>query len=170
MNNEWIEIKEENNWRILLKSGKVKQFQEKLLQLVEDRRIEIKYNSELLDVNKVENWIFDVKTSNWSYYAKNFIVATWWPSFPNLWSTGIATDSAKKFNLKTTKFYAALAGFETEQNFSSLSWSSVIGDFKLLKNDKIIYEESWPILFTHRWISGPVVFNSSLFIREILSI
>jgi len=168
LDKEWIEIKEENNGRILLKSGKVKQFHERLLQLVENKWVEIKYNSEFLDVNKMGDWTFEIKTSDWIYYTKNFIVATWWPSFPKLWATAIALDIAKKFNLSITEFYPALVGFETNQDFSSLSGSSVIWKLNLIKWDKIIYEESWPILFTHWWISGPAVFNASLFIREIL--
>ena len=158
----------ENNERILLKSGKVKQFHEKLLQLIENKWVKIKYNTEFLNVNKMEDWDFEIKTSNWNYHAKNFIVATWWPSFPKLWATAIASNIASKFGLTAMPFYPALAGFETSQDFSSLSGSSVIWNFNLLKWDKIIYEESWPILFTHRWISGPAVFNSSLFIRENL--
>ena len=168
LNNEWIEVKEENNGRILLKSGKVKEFHEKLLQLIKNKWIETKYNSEFLDINKIKNWNFEIETSNWYYYTKNFIVATWWPSFHKLWATAIALDIANKFELKTMPFYPALVWFETNQDFSSLSWSSVIWKLNLIKWDKIIYEESWPILFTHRWISGPAVFNSSLFIRENL--
>ena len=168
LNEEWIDVKEENNGRILLKSGKVKEFHEKLLQLAENKWIEIKYNSDFLDMDKLENWVFEIKTSNWNYFTKNFIVATWWPSFPKLWATAIAEDIAKKFNLSIIKFYPALVGFETSQDFSSLSWSSVIWKIDLIKWDKVIYQESWPILFTHRWISGPAVFNASLFIREIL--
>ena len=168
LDNEWIEIKEENNGRILLKSGKVKEFHEKLLQIVENKWIEIKYNTEFLDVCKLKGWDFEIKTSNWNYYTKNFIVATWWPSFPMLWASWIAIDIAEKFNLKTTEFYPALVWFETKQKFSSLSGSSVVGKLKILKNDKLIYEESWPILFTHRWVSGPTAFNASLFIREDL--
>ena len=168
LDKEWIEVKEENNWRILLKSGKVKLFHEQLLKLVKNKWIEIKYNSDFLDVNKMEDWIFEIKTSNGVYYTKNFIIATWWPSFPKLWASNIAIGIAKKFNLETTEFYPALVGFETKQDFSSLSGSSVNWKLNLIKWDKIIYEESWPILFTHRWISGPTVFNSSLFIRENL--
>ncbi len=168
LNKERIEVKEENNGRILLKSGKVKEFHEKLLELVENKWTEIKYNSEFLNISKLENWNFEIKTSNWNYYTKNFIVATWWPSFPKLWATAIASDIANKFGLKTTSFYPALVGFQTSQNFSSLSWSSVIWKLDLIKWDKVIYQESWPILFTHRWISGPAVFNASLFIRENL--
>ena len=165
---EWIEVKEENNGRILLKSGKVKGFHEKLLQLVENKWVEIKYNTEFLYVKKMDDLNFEIKTSNWNYYTKNFIVATWWASFPKLWATAIASDIANKFGLKIMPFYPALVGFETSQDFSSLSGSSVIWKLNLMKWDKVVYEESWPILFTHRWISGPAVFNSSLFIRERL--
>jgi hypothetical protein len=169
LNNEWIETKEEDNGRILLKSGKVKELHEKLLQLIGDKWIEIKYNSEFLDINKIKDWIFKIKTSEWIYYTKNFIVATWWPSFPKLWASGIATDIAQKFKLEVTEFYPALVWFETKQNFSLLSWSSVIWRLNLIKWNSTIYEESWPILFTHRWISGPAVFNASLFLRENLN-
>lgn len=168
LNDEWIEVKEENSGRILLKSGKVKIFYEKLLQLVKIKWAEIKYNSEFLDIDKLQNWEFKIKTSNWVYYTKNFIVATWWPSFPKLWASGVAVDIAKKFNLETTEFYPALVGFETDQDFSSLSGSSVVWYLSLMKWDEIIYEEFWPILFTHRWISGPAVFNASVFIGENL--
>ena len=164
--NEWIEVKEEMGGRILLKSGKVKEFHEKLLQIVENKWVEIKYNSEFLDVNKMEDWNFEIKTLNWIYYTKKFIVATWWPSFPKLGASGIANDIARKFNLEKTEFYPALVGFETSKNFSSLSWSSVIWKLNLLEWNKIIYEELWAILFTHWWISGPAVFNASLFMRN----
>ena len=165
LSNEWIEVNEENAGRILLKSGKVKEFHEKLLQLVENKWIEIKYNSEFLSLKKVNN-VFEVNTSKWNYQARNFIVATWWPSFPSLWATWIAIDIAQSFWLETIPYYPALTGFETNKDFSSLSWSSVLWNLNLIKWDKIIYEEFGPILFTHRWISGPAVFNASLFMRE----
>ena len=166
LSNEWIEVNEENSGRILLKSGKVKEFYEKLLQLVENKWIEIKYNSELLSIKKVDD-MFEVNTSNWNYQSKNFIVATWWPSFPKLWATWIAIDIAKNFWLEAILYYPALTGFETKQDFSPLSWSSVIWNLSLINGDKVIYQELWPILFTHRWISGPAVFNASLFMREL---
>ena len=169
LDDEWIKVKEENNGRILLGSGKVKEFHEKLLQLVENKWVEIKYNSEFLNINKMENWAFKVMTSIENYYTRNFIVATWWPSFPKLWATAIAIDIANKFNLKTTEFYTALVGFETDQDFSSLSGSSVIWVLELIRWNTLIYKESWPILFTHRWISGPAVFNASLFLRKKLN-
>lgn len=169
LKNEWIEVNEENNGRILLKSGKVKEFHEKLLQLVGNKWVGIEFNSEFLNINKLKDWNFEIETSNWNYQTKNFIVATGWPSFPKLGASNIAIEIAKKFNLEVATFYPALVGFETSQNFSSLSWSSVIWNLSLINGDKVIYQELWPILFTHRWISGPAVFNASLFIRENLN-
>lgn len=165
LDEEWIEVNEENNGRILLKSGKVKQFHEKLLQLVKNKWVEIKFDSDFLSVKKMDN-LFQVETSSWTYHAKNFIIATWWPSFPKLWATGVAVDIAKSFWLEVLPYYPALVWFETKQDFSSLSGSSVIGDLEVMKWNNVIYSESGPILFTHWWISGPAVFNASLFMRE----
>ena len=109
LDNEWIEVNEENNGRIILKSGKVKQFHEKLLQLVENKWVEIKYNSDFLSMEKMDN-IFEVGTSSWTYQAKNFIIATWWPSFPKLWATGIAVD--KKYADPVTLQISAALGIQ----------------------------------------------------------
>lgn len=168
LKNEWIELQEEDNWRILLRSGKVKEFHERLLSNVINNWVDIKYDSQFISFNKHNN-IFGVRTTEWTFVSRNFIIATWWPSFPKLWATNIAIDIANNLWLNTTPFYPALVWFETVQNFSSLSWSSVIWELKLLKWDNIIHEEKWPILFTHRWISGPCVFNSSLYIKDFLT-
>lgn len=166
LNEKWIETKEENNGRILLKSGKVSEFKERLVNLVLEKWIEIKYNSEFMSARKTTNRTFEIKTSSWIYFAKNLIVATWWPSFPQLWASWVAIEIAWDFGLETTPFYPALVWFETKQDFSLLSGSSVVGELNLMKWNNSIYEENWPILFTHRWISWPAVFNTSLFIRE----
>ena len=68
--------------------------------------------------------------------------------------------------LETTAYYPALVWLETNQDFSSLSGSSIIGDLSVIKWNNVIYAESGPILFTHWWISGPAVFNASLFMKE----
>ena len=165
LNKEWIEINEENNWRILLKSNKVSEFHQKLIQLVINKWIEIQYNTSINSIN-TENNLFKINSSNWEYKSKKIIIATWWPSFPNLGASWIAIDIAKYFCLDTTEYYPALVWFETKQNFSFLSGSSVIGKLSLLYNGENIYEEEWPVLFTHRWVSWPIIFNASLFLRS----
>lgn len=166
LNKEWIDIKEENNWRILLKSNKVSEFHQKLIQIVVNKWIKIEYNVTINNISKAEHNLFKIYTSIWEFKSKKVIIATWWPSFPNLGATWIAIDIAKSFNLNTTTYYPALVWFETNQDFSPLSWSSVIWKLSLFFRKNIIYEEEWPILFTHRWISWPSVFNASLFLRD----
>lgn len=166
LNDEWIWIKEEDNGRILLKSGKVKEFHEKLLDIILNKWVNMRYNTEFLNVKKTSDNLFEINTNNWIFKAQKLIVATWWPSFPKLGSSAIAINIAKKFNLEISEFYPALVGFETDQDFSSLSWSSAIWKLNLLEWNNVIYEEVWPILFTHRWISWPTIFNASLFMRD----
>lgn len=163
--NQGFELKEEDNWRLLLKSGKVLQFQERLIQIVKNNWVEIKNKIEFKSINKNGD-VFEIETSEWKYKSKSFVVATWWPSFPELWATSVAINIAKIFNLEYINFYPALVWLETDKDFSCLSWSSVIGDLYLLKWNNVVYSSKWPILFTHRWISWPAVFNTSLFIRS----
>ena len=170
LNSEWIETKEENNGRLLLKSGKVSEFHKKLVQLVSDKWIEIKYDTEIIDVKKTKDGMFCINTSNWKLKTKKLIIATWWPSFPNLWASEIAIDIAKDFNLDIIPYYPALVWLETKQDFSSLSWSSVVWKICLYDWNNIVYEEQWSILFTHRWISWPTVFNTSLYMRTSPSV
>ena len=165
INDIWIGIKEENNWRILLESGKVSLFHDKLVLMVKEKWVDIHFWENLISVNK-SNDLFEVNTSKSVYKSKFFIVATGGPSFPNLWATGVAIDIAKIFNVTYKNFYPALVWLETQQDFSSLSWSSVVGNLSLLKSNQTVYHGVWPILFTHRWISWPIVFNSSLVIED----
>lgn len=165
LNQEWIETKEEDFWRILLASNKVAHFKDYLLTEIESKWTQILYNTYVEKVCKVDNF-FEIITKDMNFYAKNIVIATGWPSFPKLWASDIAIKIAKDFWLKTTPFYPALAWFETHQDFSSLSGSSVICDLSLIYYNNTIFKQHWPILFTHRWLSGPSIFNASLFMRE----
>lgn len=165
LDNWWIEYKEEDFWRILLKNNKVWFFKQYLLDLIERKNIEIKYWEKVWKITKSNNWNFEIKTNNGTFYSKNVIIATWWPSFPILWASDFSNQFAKEYKLEYTEFLPALVWFETEQDFSSLSWSSIQWNLTLKDWNKILYKQEWPILFTHRWISGPCVFNASLFLR-----
>ena len=63
-------------------------------------------------------------------------------------------------------FVVRKALIDAKQDFSSLSGSSVIGNLSLIKWNDVIYTETGPILFTHWWISGPAVFNASIFMEK----
>jgi len=162
-----IETKEEDFWRILVKSGKVLHFQEMLLNLVKGKGIPIMYEAKVESIERDSDWFFVLQTTKWFFKWKNVVISTGGPSFPKLWASGVAIEIAKNFNLDYSDFYPALVWFETEKDFSSLSGSSINWNLKIKKGNQIIYEQNGPILFTHRWLSGPAIFNASLFLRDL---
>jgi hypothetical protein len=76
---------------------------------------------------------------------------------------------AKEFWIKLFSPHRALCWLTTKKDFKELSWSSMSLWIKLLDNKKEIYFEKWPLLFTHFWISGPIVFNTANALWEYLN-
>lgn len=155
-----IAFHEENNGRILL-DQKVKPFHQKLLDFTKSKGIIIE-NTEVKNITKEDN-IFHIQSETKTFSAKNVIISTGSTSIPSLWSTNLAEHIANHFSLWFQKFYPALVGMNTQKDVSSLSGSSVIAQFELKYKNTTIYKEYGPLLFTHRWISGPSVFNASLY-------
>lgn len=117
----------------------------------------------------LEEDYFLIKTADKEFKTKKLIIATWGKSFPNTGTTGFAYQIAKQFGLKTIKPYPALCGLETSQDFSPLSGSTAKAKINIYHKEKLVEQKEWWILFTHRWISGPVVFNISLFLWNIIN-
>lgn len=160
-----IPYHEEAGGRILLDSWKVKEFQMFLLNEIEKKGIQISYNQDICSL-KEEQDSFQIKTVQDQFWAKKVILATGSSSIPSVGSSDIALKIAKEFHLKYSSFYPALVGLETEKDVSSLSGSSLIGKVELYDDGKLLYQQTGPILFTHRWVSGPTVFNASLFLKN----
>lgn len=120
------------------------------------------------DKNIQESY-FLIKTKDKEFKTKKLIIATWGKSFPNTGTTGFAYQIAKQFGLKIIKPYPALCGLETEQDFAPLSGSTANAKVTIFHKDKILEQKEWWILFTHRGISGPVVFNISLLLWNIIN-
>ena len=164
----WINIAEEDRWRLILESWNSKELLNFLLKKTKDNNCEIKYSSEVLDISKKDS-LFQIKTSYSILKAKNVIVSSWWKSFFQVWTTWDAFNFAEKFWLKIIPPHRGLCWLVTKTNFSSLSWISQKVEMKLLHDKKLIYSESWPLLFTHFWVSWPVVFNISIALWEYLN-
>lgn len=161
----WIEYKIEDNGRVLLKSGKANELLEFLIKKSKENWTEIKQNQEITKIEKTENW-FKITTQDNEFECKNLVIATWWISYPQVWTTWFWLGIAKQFWIQTIPCLPALCWLETELDFSSLSGSSITWKVEILDWNKIIYENQWNILFTHRWLSGPAIFNSSAWLAE----
>lgn len=192
-----IETIVEASGRVLLKSGKAKELRDLLVQLATENGVEFFLGQNVIKVlrhpewNEGYNWAkldswsakadsewqmiwgwqeyrFEITTNTETFYAKNLIVATGGKSYPQVGATAIGYELAEQFGVCFVAPRAALCGMEIIENVAELAGSPAQGKLRLLDGKKIIYETSWPLLFTHWWLSGPVVFDASLRAAQFL--
>ena len=192
----WVNIVEEDRSRLILESGDSKELLELLLRLVKENNCEIRCKQ---DVKKIiplfqpfpprekgvdqdvvsslssvedERGIYEIILENWTkYQAKNIIVSTWWKSFFQVWTTWEWYNFAENLWIKVITPYRTLCWMSTKKDLSEVSWVSCNLKMTLIdwKSKKSIYYEEWPILFTHFWISWPIIHNVSNAIWEYLN-
>jgi len=167
-----IELVEEDRWRMLMASWKSQDFLDLLLQKNKENNVEIKLNSSVENIEKIKlDWeeVFSVNTqNNQKFIAKNLVIAAGWRSFMDLWTTWDWYNFAEKFGIKCSSKYRWLCWLTTKKILEEISWTSTKIKINIKYKNKIIYSEAGPLLFTHFWLSGPVIFNSVLKIWEYL--
>lgn len=167
----WINIIEEDRWRLILESGNSKELLHLLLKKVKENNCELKINSEVKKIKK--QWeLYEIELDNkLKYKSKNIVVSSGWRSFFQIWTTGEWYNFAQNLWINIIPTYRSLCWLATKKDLSTISWIShnLHVELKDKNNKKEIYSESWPLLFTHFWISWPVVFNISTVIWEYLN-
>ena len=165
LDENWIQYNVEDNGRVILKSWRAKELLEFLIKKNKENNSEIQTWQTITKVEKEKDF-FKITTQETEFICKKLVIAAWWISYPQAWATSFWTDTAKEFWLKIVPSFPALCWLETEINFSDLSWSSITWKVEILDWNKTIYENQWNILFTHRWLSWPVIFNCSAWLAE----
>ena len=153
-----VKTKIEDRWRVITASGHARDIVKVLYSNALENETKFSLSTEVLDIKK-ENDIYIVETDKWVFKTKNLIIATGGKSYPQTWTTGFAYQIAKKFDLDIVLPYKGLVWIVTKQDVSVFSWTTVNVDIQLLQKNKIVYEENWPLLFTHWWLSWPIIFN-----------
>jgi len=167
-----ISIVEEDRSRLILESWDSKELLTCLLENVKRNNCDLKLNSDVKNIYKQEDWNFIVKLDSWIKYVwKNVIVSSWWKSFSHIWTTGEWYNIADELWINIIAPYRTLCWMSTKKDFSDISWVSCTVDMKLISklSKKEIYKEEWPILFTHFWVSWPIIHNLSNSIWEYLN-
>lgn len=159
-----IEFQDEN-WKFFLKSGKSKELNELLINKTKENNTEILTNIEITKIQK-DKETFLITTKQGKFQCKNLIIATWWKSFPQIWASDFAIQIAKQFGLKTNETLPGLIWLETEENVANLTGNSFQTSAQLLHHNKVIYQQQGPVLFTHRWVSWPTIFDISNALAE----
>ena len=193
----WINIIEEDRWRLILESWNSRELLEVLLREVKKNNCDIKVNQDVKKIIPLSQpfpprekgveqiitsslpWeeidrgiIYDIILENWTkYQAKNVIISSGWKSFSHIWTTWEWYNIASDLGLKIVPLYRTLCGMSTKRDMSEVSWVSTDIDMTLVdkNNKKPIYREVWPMLFTHFWISWPIIHNLSNAIWEYLN-
>ena len=157
-----IETKEEDHWRMFLKSDKSKQLLNFFFQRNKELGHEFELGKEVVNIKKEKDY-YVITTKEDLIQTKKIVIACWWKSFPQIGGSDFIFQFAETFWIATQSPTPALCWIKTKENFSSLSWSSVPAKIIVKnKSSEALHEDFWIVLFTHRWISGPGIFNLSL--------
>lgn len=167
----WIRTVEEDRWRIILESGNSKELLELLSKKSKANNTDLRINFEVKSLKKIDDY-FEIVSWNWEKIkAKKVLVWAGWKSFAQVWTTWDWYEIAQSFGLKLAHPYRSLRAFATKKDLSSISGVSTNLSMTLFDKttSKEIYSEFWPILFTHFWLSGPIIFNASTVLWEYLN-
>lgn len=170
LSENWIHTVEEDRGRIILESWNSRELLDFYLKKVKQNSTDLIYNSQVLEVNK--NKKFEIKTINWDKYTSdNLVITTWWKSFSQVGTTWDWYELAQKFGHTIINPFRWLCALVSKKDLTEISWVSTVLSLEIISKltNKTIYFEEWPLLFTHFWLSGPIIFNSSNAIWEYIN-
>lgn len=184
----WINIVEEDRSRLILESWDSKELLEVLVRKAKENNSEIKTKQDVVKVEKISSENFVVTTAEWIEYSwKKVIVSSGWKSFFQVWTTWEWYNFARDFDLNIIPPTRALWWVSTKRDMSDISWASCVLEMRVFDRDiklspppsgtplkskgrkELIYSETWPLLFTHFGLSGPIIFNAWNAIGEYIS-
>lgn len=165
-----VELDQEDRGRMILKSWDSKELLACLEKASLENDTKIKTSQSVLSVEKKDD-IFEVKTDKEVFFSKRVAVTCWWRSFMHTWTVWDWYDIAKSFNIPIVKPHRWLCWLISKVDFKEISWASQILDLEVYdkKEKKNIYIEKWPLLWTHFWVSWPIIHNSWVAIWEYLN-
>lgn len=167
-----ISIVEEDRSRLILESWDSRELLTCLLDNVRKNNCDIRLKSDVKKIKKLDNWNFETTIDWWNkFISKNVIISSWGKSFSQVWTTWEWYNIAKDLGINIVTPYRTLCGMSTKRDFKEISGVSCNLEMKLFDKNrkKEIYLEKWPILFTHFWISWPIIHNLSNSIWEYLN-
>ncbi len=136
-----------------------KQIISMLLQECRDYGVEIKYNTQIIQVEKLEQG-FLLQTDNEQLQSESLVIATGGLSIPKMGATDFGYKIAQQFDIdliKTMPALVPLTFYDAHLNFTkALAGVSALAEVSVGKRK---FREN--ILFTHRGISGPAILQIS---------
>lgn len=160
-NDSGLKTKVERGDRVFPQSDKSSDVIKHLKQMISQEKIDLKLNSQVDSVEKVENG-FQVIANKKKYDFDKLILATGGMSYPMTGSTGDGYGFAKKLSHNIVRPKPALCPILVGDDFiRTLAGISLINIQLNIKAGDRNISEFGELLFTHRGISGPTVLRAS---------
>lgn len=164
-----ISLKYEEN-KVYPKNESAQKLVNTLLDLLNQKNIEINLNEELTDFYfKIEDGvkkIKSIKTNKKIYDVDYLIFATGGLSYCKNHTFSLL----RKKQINITELFPSLVGIDTITNFSSLSGISIKNTTVTAKIDNKSYTINGDIIFTQKGISGPAIMNITSYIIKFQDI
>ncbi len=141
-----------------------------LLMKIKERKSKIVLLQTVTLVYKKDDLFYIEMSNGKRHVAKNVIIATGGKAYQELGSTEFGLSVAKQFRLKLIQNQPALTGLKYTKDVKFLSMLAGVSLPVKIKLRRREFEGS--LLFAHFGITGPVVYNTSLYVEngDILNI
>lgn len=166
-----IKIVEEDRGRLILESWDSRELLNLLVKKTKENNTKIECDSGVIDIKKI--WEkFEIFTSNnEKFTAWKVVITSWWKSFSQVWTTGDGYTWAENFWHTIIHPHRGLCWLVTKKDMSEISGVSANLKWEVCSklSWKSFYTEYGPLLFTHFWVSGPIIFNAAVSIGEYIN-
>jgi len=157
-----IETKIENNKRIFPKSNSAEEVLEALKKCLEKNKIEILYNSEIIDIKKSGKKVTKLILKSGEVTANKCVLCTGGKSYCATGSDGFGYKLAKNLGHTIIKPMPALAPIIMKEEWIKDLQGISLKDIKIsIVGGKNKFYQEGEIIFTHLGISGPAILNIS---------
>ncbi len=174
-------MKKERGNRIFPVSDKSISVLNALLEELNDLKVEIKTNTEVIDILEKEKKVVGVtykevgKAEQQKMFADKVILATGGKSYQATGSTGDGYRMAQDLGHHITPIKPSLVPLISSEkkickDLQGLSLKNVGIKFINLQNNKIIYEDFGEMIFTHYGVSGPTILSASAHLLRVKNI
>lgn len=163
-----LKIKVERGKRVFPESDKSSDFIKLFQNLLSKNNVDVRLNSKVTSIKTQDNAVQGVYVGDEFIQCDKVIVATGGMSYPGTGSTGDGYQFAKEAGHNVTKLYAALVGINLQENVADLAGITLKNvACKIVRDGKVIEQETGEMLFTHTGVSGPIVLTLSSKINKL---
>ncbi len=164
---KYVKLKTERGNRVFPVSDKSSDIIKALTKYLNEYKVEIKLNTDVLDVTKNGDIFYIKCDNNIKYTTYNVVIATGGVSYPGTGSTGFGYIIAKKFSHTVVEPKGALIPIKVNEDISSLNGLSLKNVRLFIKIGKTEYSEFGEMMFTYNSLTGPIALTISSKINKL---